>query len=377
MSYGTEENPGLYPCPISMERFLDDNTWYGQGPGHLLLHANREAELLLSRLFENVREIEQSSVLVMPRDTVDYRNGLHNIGKGMKLLQAEIDPSLDTFKPFLIQPHNSGDFPGKVAEFANRMMIDIVPLSPMAYGEAPGRVDSASGLQFIDQQSKIRFTSAYNAIERLFGNAHRYVTMKTSEEMADQGMGMKLVKMSEDMVGLVFDPETGEFMARNNVTPDPRGLDFKIIMDEPTYKLSLKREAIEMFNLNPDLIGLILFCLKNGLDLAMYTGMEEAAYRKAVFNLLVMFGDGETPGRIKDNVQNYMPDIQIRVMNTFMAGPEFVYASAAVQTEFNNYVNDLKMASGGKLPPGLPNPDDLAMVMGQPPSTPEGMSYGG
>jgi hypothetical protein len=75
-----------------------------------------------------------------------------------------------------------------------------------------------------------------------------------------------------------------------------------------------------------------------------------------------LYGDGKTPGQIIVTPQTSKPDMQIRVLNAFMAGPTMAVAEAAVQDAFISYHKTLMGFMGLVLPNALPNPDDMAML---------------
>ena len=79
-------------------------------------------------------------------------------------------------------------------------------------------------------------------------------------------------------------------------------------------------------------------------------------------NCLLLYGDGKSPGQVVLTPQTSKPEMQIRVLNSFMAGPTMAVASAEVQNAFIEYHKTMMGFMGLVLPNALPNPDDVAML---------------
>jgi len=81
-----------------------------------------------------------------------------------------------------------------------------------------------------------------------------------------------------------------------------------------------------------------------------------------VRNCLFLYGDGKEPGQVVLTPQTTKPEMQIRVLNSFMASPTMAVAGPEVQNAFIEYHKTLMSFMGLVLPNALPNPDDVAML---------------
>ena len=106
----------------------------------------------------------------------------------------------------------------------------------------------------------------------------------------------------------------------------------------------------------------ILYAVKEGLDVAMYIDRERAAYDTVVRNILLLFGDGEKNQMIIAVPHEAAPDLQLRVLEAFMAAPLMGRASPQIRNDFKAYRDFLIQQSGMVLPEAVPNPDDIALL---------------
>ena len=154
-------------CPVGVARFLENGSFYGAGMFDLLFGINRELERLLKSLFNNVRDTDRYGYLVMPAGSWNERAATKEIGKGLRVVPYEPDVMADNFRPFAVQPYNSGEMPGRVAQMAVERMTALNPIKDLVAEK--GRVDSASGLQFLDEQINRAITTSSRNVERAFG----------------------------------------------------------------------------------------------------------------------------------------------------------------------------------------------------------------
>lgn len=108
--------------------------------------------------------------------------------------------------------------------------------------------------------------------------------------------------------------------------------------------------------------GVKLFALKEGLDFAIWMEEEKSAYESVIRNILLLYGDGVTTQQIVLTPHTCRPDMQLRVLGSFMANPVMGMASPEVQDAFKSYRESLISFMGQSLPAMVPNPDDVANV---------------
>lgn len=348
-------------CPIGFARFMENGTFHGAGVFDLLFPLCREAEKLQKQLFKNIHDIDRYGVLVLPHGSFNSNTMLRDVGRGLRVFPWEPDPISEGFRPFNISPFNSGDVPGKVSAFAIQQIDRLNPIRDLIAEK--GRVDSATGLQFLDEQVNRAMNTPTAGVQQAWGDCYRSVLAGAVREVVFSPKTFTVDQLTLDLAGVVVDPETMAVSFEQNPLPSLSQLSFKIKDINPRSKVARKQEALQLqqqFQLDPDTF--MLFALKEGLDFAMWTDEHQAAYESVVRNCLLLYGDGTTPGQVVLTPQTTKPEMQIRVLNSFMAGPVMAVATAEVQNAFIEYHKTLTSFMGLVLPNALPNPDDMAML---------------
>jgi len=354
------ENREVY-CPIGFARFMENGSFHGAGVFDLLFPLCREAERLQKSLFNNIRDIDKYGVLVLPHGSFNANTMLRDVGQGLRVFPWEPDPISEGFRPFNIAPFSSGDVPGKVSAFAVQQIDRLNPIRDLIAEK--GRVDSATGLQFLDEQVNRAMNTPTAGVQQAWGDCYRSILAGTVREVVFSPKTFTVDQLTLDLAGVVVDPESMSVSFEQNPLPSLSQLSFKIKDINPRSKVARKQEALQLqqqFQIDPDTF--MLFALKEGLDFAMWTDEHQSAYESVVRNCLLLYGDGKTPGQVVLTPQTSKPEMQIRVLNSFMAGPTMMVASAEVQNAFIEYHKTLMGFMGLVLPNALPNPDDVAML---------------
>jgi len=349
-------------CPIGVARFIENGTWHGAGLFDLLFSLSRELERLLKSLFNNIRDMDRYGVLVMPQGQYNDRAMLRDVGKGLRVLPFEPDPVVESFRPFSIQPHNSGDIPGKTAAFAKDLMERINPVQDLI--REKGRVDSAVGLSFLDEQINRAMTNPSRGIEQAFGTCYRSVLAGALRNLMDNPTPIPVNTLTLDLAGAVIDPEKSQIQFQGkNPMPSIKNVSMTIRETSPRSMVARKAEAMEMLKAgtaDPDTFKLLV--LKEGLDFALWMEEEQAAYELIVRNCLILYGDGTDPGQIVMTPHMSRPDFQLRVLNAFMSGPLMAAGTPEVQNEFIKLRGFLMETMGASMPEGVPSPLEAAMM---------------
>jgi hypothetical protein len=349
-------------CPIGFARFMDNGTFHGAGLFDLMFGIVREMERLLKSLFNNIRDIDKYGVLVMPQGTINERAVLRDIGKGLRYMSYSRDALLgDDFKPMVIQPYNAGDVPGKVAQFAKGIVDSLSPVQDLLAEK--GRVDSASGLQFLDEQISKAMTNPTSGVQAAFGGMYKSLVQKATKEMLVSDRALPVNKLTLDLAGAVIDPENGTVSFKKNPIPNFSQISFTVKDTSPRSEVVRKQEAMGLLQAKvTDPEALKLFALKEGLDFAMWMEEEKSAYESIIRNTLLLYGDGQQTQQIVVTPHTARPDLQLRVLSAFMSNPIMSLASPAVQDAFKAYRESLISFMGQSLPAMVPNPDDVALV---------------
>lgn len=353
-------------CPIGFARFFDSGTFHGMGMFDLMFPIARQLELLLKHLFNNIRDTDQYGVIVLPHGSYNQNVLLKDVGRGLRVLPFEPDPVMENFKPFSIQPWNTGDVPGKVAAFAKQIMQSIHPIADLL--QEKGRVDSASGLAFLDEQIQKTLTNPSGGVEQAFGTMYKGMLGQALREATTSVRAVPVGKLTLDLAGAVIDPSENTVSFRSNPIPDLSRLTVTVKNSRPGSAVAIKQEMVALakekaatFGI-PDWDGLVLQALKEGIKLEVWMDEDEAAYEAVVRNCLLLYGDGQTSGEIIVTPQTSRPQLQLRVLQAFMGHPRMGMASVEVQDAFKVYRDTLIQWTGLSLPEAVPNPDDTAML---------------
>lgn len=348
-------------CPIGVARFMENGSFHGAGVFDLLFPLCREAEKLQKTLFKNIHDIDKYGVLVLPHGSFNANTMLRDIGDGLRVFPWEPDPISEGFKPFNITPFSSGDIPGKVSAFAVQQIDRLNPIRDLIAEK--GRVDSAMGLQFLDEQVNRSMSTPTSGLQQAWGDCYRSILASTVREIVFAPQTFTVDQLTLDLAGVVVDPETMAVSFEKNPIPTLSQLVFKFKDINPKSKVARKQEALQLqqqFQIDPDTF--ILFALKEGLDFAMWTDEHQSAYEMVVRNCLLLYGDGKAPGQVVLTPQTSKPELQLRVLMSFMASPTMSMATAEVQDAFIEYHKTLMSFMGMVPPNAMPNPDDLAMI---------------
>tara|TARA_R110000868_G_scaffold188802_1_gene431618 strand:- start:6282 stop:8279 length:1998 start_codon:yes stop_codon:yes gene_type:complete len=356
-------------CPIGFARFIENGSFHGAGLFDLLFSINREMEKMLKALFNNIREMDRYGVVVMPQGSFNERSVMREVGNGLRMISYQPDPLNEKFAPFTIAPHNAGDIPGKTAAFAKSLMQGINPVQDLI--QEKGRIDSATGLQFLDEQINRAMTNPTMGVVQAFGKMYRSMVSNASRELILKPRPIPVQAFDLNLAGAVIDYDKSEISFQNNPIPNVAHLTFAVRQINPRSEVVRKQEAMQMFQaglMDPD--GFKLFALKEGLDFAMWIDEDQSAYEQVVQNILNLYGNGTDPGQVIITPHTSRPELQMRVLSSFMSGPLMSKADPLVIDEFKKYREAMIQFMGASLPAMVPNPDSAALFAEQRPQSP-------
>lgn len=323
-------------CPLGFARFMDNGTFHGAGVFDLMFSIHSWMEQMVRNLFTNIRDTDKYGALVLPVGEFNERTLLRDVGEGLRVINWEPDPTAEGMRPFPIQPVSLGDVPGRVAQFAREMFQGVNPLKDLL--QEKGRVDSASALSFLDEQIQRSLTNPTTGVTKAWGDMWRSVVGRANHELTVRPRPLPLTTITTDLVGVrITDDDMVQFVG----PPVPRlaNLEFTVREVNPRSKVARKTEAVELAarGLMDDPFRFILLGLEEQLDFAMWQKDHQAAYHMVQRNIVRLFGDGETPGNVVVGPHTSSPDLQLRVLDAFMAGPEMAVASVEVRNAFIEY----------------------------------------
>jgi len=328
----------------------------------LLLPTNIEVEALMKNLFENMQDLDNFGALMVPLNQgIDFENFKKR--DKPRIIPFEPDITMPEAKTYNIAPNNLHDFPGKVAAFGVDLLEKFAGQSGgILSGDAPGRVDSASGLGFLFEAGNIPLAPAMTSLARAFSKIYKALLGMARSHWPSETLA-RLTMLDDTLVGIVIDPQTGRVKLDANSVPNPSDVRIKVRSQLPTSPTQRKQELTQAFQLGT--ISLTEFRIinqKEGLGLPMLADAEWHNYRKAILNNIILFGDGSTPGKIITSSEGDNPEVQLEFLQDFMARPEFVLASREVRMAFEERKAIYEDMLGRKYPKELGAIDQEAEV---------------
>ena len=347
-------------CPIGVARFMNNGSWHGAGMFDLMFSQHRMFEKLSKSLYTNIMDIDRYGVLVLPQGQFNQNSVLRDVGRGLRAMFWDPDPVAQSFSPFAIQPQSSGEMPGRVAQFAKEGLSSVNPIQDLI--KEKGRVDSASGLQFLDEQITRALTCPTLGVQSAWGAAYRSGCQQALSALTTSPRPLPVHNLTLDLAGAVVNYEDGTITFSDNPVPDISRLSFTVRDISPRSRVARKQEALDLFQrgISTDPLDFRLFCLKEDLDPAIWMEGDRASYEMAVRTILTLFSDGSNPGRIILTPHTTRPEILLRLLSAFMSGPIMISASPEVVDAFRDLRLYAMQLAGGVLPEGIPNPDDSA-----------------
>ncbi len=350
-------------CPIGRARFLDNGTWYGAGGFDLLFSISRELERLVKSLFNNIRDTDRYGCVILPQGVYNEKTTMKDMGRGLRGLFVETDAlGGEGFKPFVMQPWNSGDMPGKVAAFAQQYLGSLNPIRDIL--REKGRVDSASGLAFLDESSRRALTNPTQAMEMAFGDCYRSAVGTATTLLVDSQRALPIDSLDLNLAGAVIDWKNNKVSFASNPIPTLSRLKFSIREANPKSEVAQVQFGLQMVkDQQIPMEKFIIEAVEKGWDLPFWMGDMKAAVAVVIRNILTLYNDGVTPGVMVTTPDLSRADIQLAILSAFMSDTPMQVASVDVQDEFIRYKQKLTQWTGRVLPEQLPyNPDDLASV---------------
>lgn len=347
-------------CPLHVARHTDIGKMFARGFIAPLLPMNDQIEKLLSSLFKNIAELDMFGTLFIPGSSgIDIKS--FRTGPRPRAVKFEPDPLSPDMKPFTIQPSNTGLMPARVAEVASQAMDKLSGQGPIFQGQTSGRVDSAAGLGFLFNTGNIGLSLPANGLADAFAGVYARMLQAAKDRMGP-GETIQIATIDDAIAGVIIDPKTGELRLAENPIPDPWLVDVDIKDRVPKDREVRKQELKELLGLGlVDSTRFWIAALEENLDMPGAPKELWETWRKATWQIIILFRDGETPGNIDLGEHTQNPDIQLIKLQEFMNKIEFSMASEQVRQAFEVWKIDLEILAGKRFPSALPPPEEVAV----------------
>lgn len=351
-----------YP-PLVYSRFMNNGSWWGLGMFELMFSMHRQLERMTKSLFQNIMDIDRYGVMVMPQGQFNQNQVLKEVGKGLRVMFWEPDPIAEGFSPFSITPFNAGDMPGKVAQFAREALDQLNPVRNLI--EEKGRVDSAAGLGYLDEQINKSLTSPTKGAISAWGAMYKASTQEIAYQLVTSPRPIHVNNLTLDLAGAIINPDDNTVDFRSNPLPSVTRLIFTVKDVSPKSETARKQELLQLWQLGieQDPMAVKMFALKEGLDLAMWMDDDRGAFEQSVKDILTLYADGQTPvHQLIITPYTCKPELLLRLLSGFMTGPHMRAASEEIHREFKALRETLLTWMGLVLPAAIPNPDEAALL---------------
>jgi hypothetical protein len=337
---------------------IEIGNFWGKSYVDTLIPLNDEMEDAIARNFQNVKDWDLYGLVMWPT-TTGTNMRIHRGKDGVKLAAYEPDPIAPDHKPYNIGPSTTGKMPGEVTKLGVGLQDRIAnqPRELMG-GGAPGRVDSSAGLGFLYEASNVPLTPTAKVLAEAFSNCYR-VILDNARIMWKDSKIIDLTHLDDTVAGIQIDPTTGQLRLTENAIPHPDDVIVSVSSAIPRSKEQRKMElkdALKGQIITPTEYRIMV--RKEALDLPVGNEIEWQNYRRAILENLVLFGNGQTPGKVRYS-QRDLHTVHLMVLDAFMARPEFYLASPEVRAKFVEHREE-HLSGIGQYPDQLAYPEENA-----------------
>lgn len=361
-------------APLHVARYLSVGSFWGRGLADRHIGLNRELELLLGDMIQDMRDLGRLRALTVPTTSGINKRNLKAYLKE-KILPFQPDYAAPTLRPDILNPPTAGDIPGKTLGVINTLMDQTASQGPLFGGEVPGRTDTIGGLDRIIAQNKVPMFPIADSIESAMSGVWKSVEGIISRHLKEDDT-LTLTRLDESVIGVTFDRETGTISLRDNPLPPPQETRLTIRNKFPTSKELIKSQLDEM--LQAGLISTIQYkiaSIREGLNLPWTSRAEYENYVTAWSENIALYGDGKTPGEVTVSKEAHNHPIHLAVLMDFMGSPLLQLATPIVRLRFQEH-KALHLTEMGAFPEGLESPDQFGNVS-QPPDQVAGVMGAG
>uniref|UniRef100_A0A6M3IHJ5 Portal protein n=1 Tax=viral metagenome TaxID=1070528 RepID=A0A6M3IHJ5_9ZZZZ len=370
--YRHNHSESKYHMPIRIARDVITSGFWGRSYVDQLISLNREVEIAMSSMFQAVSDFDIYGFQLWPT-SLGVPPEAERGQDGLKRIRYEPDYTVPDTKPENIFPTKMTAPHVDIVRVGLEMM-DRIANQPteMMSGSAPGRVDSSKGLGFLYEMSTIPLSSTAKNIADAVSGVYRAMLGIIRDQWTDRKV-VSLTNLDDSLAGVILDAEAGTMSLSHNSIPHPDEVSLTIASEVPVSKEQQKYELKEALREGRITLEEFSFNVrKQGLDLPVGMEIEWQNYRRAMLNNILLFGDGETPGQAIGSPSD-LHRVHLKVLDCFMARPEFYAASAGVREAFIKERGE-RLALLGNYLDQLEYPEDIAKMESEQYGSAEGVS---
>jgi hypothetical protein len=190
--------------------------------------------------------------------------------------------------------------------------------------------------------------------------------LQVAKDRLGPGDTIVLATIDDAIAGVIIDPVSGLMELSDNPLPEAWEVNVDIKDRMPRDREIRKQELQELYSQQlVDPTRFWIAALEENLDFPGADKEVWETWRKATWQIIVLFRDGKEPGPLVVGEHTQNPQIQLMAVQQFMNKIEFALASKEVRKKFEDWKIDLEILSGRSFPVGLGPPEDIAaMAMG-------------
>lgn len=344
--------------PIQKLNDIKTGNYWGRSFCSIQLPMNQELEYTIGRVFQNIQDIDTYGMLLEPT-TLGIPANIMRGDDGIKRVRYEPDYTAPNLKPENIKPANTGLWPVKGVQMGVEL-ADKMANQPTALmgGDAPGRVDSQVGLGFLYEVSNTPLTPTAASLSTAIINCYRAILNIIQIKWTNQKL-VKVTMLDDTLAGIKLDPVSGTMGLDTNSIPHPDEVNIAVRAMLPKSVEQEKMELMKALEIGAiDMFEYRIEIRKRGIELPVGNEGEWQNYRRSVLENIVLFGDGETPGQVILSDRD-IHEIHMRILQGFMARPEFYQATSKVRDAFVLHYEGHALGIAG-MPEQAPYPEGAA-----------------
>jgi len=336
--------------PIHIFRYQEVGGFYGRSFVDRLLPVNREMELLVGESIDNMRKVNRQTKLYIPiSGGVNERNLRTHARDSYVPWQPDLGAA--NHKPFVPDIPNSGDTQGRIINMLGAMQDDVAGHGPLMQGDMPGRADSLASIKGVAEFQALPLQGTGESLSLGWSGVYRaqlaHVKNFLNEKLNPTGTAkitFEIGRIDRSVMGLSFDPDTGEVSLTHDSLGDPATLDVGIRAKNPQPAEARLAGLDHM--LERGIISEAEWAIgseREGLDLPHVFQARYNSYETAWIENVLMFGDGKTPLKSAQeppyaNEKTEVHAIHLAVHMDGASGAIFQYASDAVQRALLDHI---------------------------------------
>jgi len=344
--------------PIAIARDTPVGGFWGRSYIETLIPLNTEIEFALAGTFQALQDFDTYGITMWPASAGTPALA-DRASDGLRKMIYEVDYTVPDQKPFNVQPAKMTPFHMQAVEMAATLNEKIAN-QPQALmqGDAPGRVDSSQGLGLLFELSSVPLAPVARSISEAVSQIYR-AALEVTRDTWSGSQVVDLNTLDDGVAGVKLDTETGTMSLEDNNIPHPDEVNITVSSAVPISDEQKKAELKEALAQQRITLREYQFKVREeGLDLPVGNEQEWQNYRRAKMENILLFGDGEAPGKIiPSDRDNHM--VHLEVLDAFMAKPEFHLANQAVRNAFVEH-HEFHTVGLGQLPIGMGSPEDEA-----------------